>query len=190
MANVQHTLSGVGAPTSIPPSVGAHYTDTATGDQYQAHGTSDPADWGPALMRQGYAEFGSEGGTFAMQPWHSVVEVFGIGTILAGASFNLQLPALPVGASRAFDVLSWAIHESNHLIFRGHGGEALAWARFIGQEPSGAVFENGELKVPMSHDYALRAYLLRLATPEVPAGELILTVAVMASSMPPGPLIG
>ncbi|TRO10162.1 hypothetical protein EQ836_23850 [Ectopseudomonas mendocina] len=185
MAEVQHTLSGAGAPSAAPPSIGAHYTDTLTGDQYQAHGTNGPEDWGPSLVRQGYAEFSGEGGTFTMQPWHSIVEVFGTGTVLVGTPFNLQLPAVPVGASRAVDVISWSIHESNHLIFRGHGAEALAWARFIGQEPDGAVFENGELKVPMSHDYALRAYLIRLATPEVPAGELGLTVAVLSASQAP-----
>jgi hypothetical protein len=184
MADVQHTLSGAGTPSAAPPSIGAHYTDTLTGDQYQAHGTSAPEDWGPPLVRQGYAEFGGEGGTFAMQPWHSIVEVFGTGTVLAGAPFNLQLPAVPVGASRAFDIISWAIHESNQLILRGPGGEALGWSSFIGPEPDGAVFADGELKVPMGYDHILRVYLFRIATPEVPAGELGLTVALLSTSQP------
>jgi len=42
---VQHTASGPGAPTSAPPSIGAHYTDTSTGDQYLAKGTASVADW-------------------------------------------------------------------------------------------------------------------------------------------------
>ncbi|MFN9529666.1 MAG: hypothetical protein ACK561_09985 [Pseudomonadaceae bacterium] len=190
MANVQHTLSGAGAPTSIPPSVGAHYTDTATGDQYQAHGTSAPEDWGPALMRQGYAEFAGAGGTFAVQPWHALIEVFGQGTVPTGAAFVLELPATPVGASRIFDVISWAIHSSNLLTFRAPGDEVLGWGGFIGEVPEGAVFEDGELVLPMGDNHAVRVYVSRLATPEVPAGELGITVAVMASSMPPGPPIG
>jgi|GEM_PF-3620140 len=41
----QHTASGPGAPTSAPPSIGAHYTDTSSGDQYLAKGVLSPADW-------------------------------------------------------------------------------------------------------------------------------------------------
>lgn len=42
---VQHTASGAGAPTSPPPSIGAHYTDTSTGDQYLSKGVLSVADW-------------------------------------------------------------------------------------------------------------------------------------------------
>lgn len=42
---VQHTASGAGAPTSPPPSIGAHYTDTSSGDQYLAKGVLSPSDW-------------------------------------------------------------------------------------------------------------------------------------------------
>ena len=41
----QHTASGDGAPSSAPPSIGAHYTNTSTGDQYLAKGTATAADW-------------------------------------------------------------------------------------------------------------------------------------------------
>lgn len=42
---VQHTASGAGAPTSPPPSIGAHYTDTSTGDQYLSKGVLSASDW-------------------------------------------------------------------------------------------------------------------------------------------------
>lgn len=42
---ISHQLHGVEAPSSIPPSVGAHYTNTATGDQYLSKGTSAVSDW-------------------------------------------------------------------------------------------------------------------------------------------------
>lgn len=40
-----HVLSGLGAPTSAPPMIGAHYTDTLNGDQYLAKGTLGADDW-------------------------------------------------------------------------------------------------------------------------------------------------
>lgn len=42
---VQHIVEGVGAPASAPPSKGAHYLDTDTGDQYLAKGTASVDDW-------------------------------------------------------------------------------------------------------------------------------------------------
>lgn len=45
MAEVIHTSSGVGAPTSTPTSLGMHYTDTQNNDTYLSVGTSSPADW-------------------------------------------------------------------------------------------------------------------------------------------------
>lgn len=45
MATVEHVSSGEGAPDFVPPSLGAHYTDTVTGQQWSAYGTESPADW-------------------------------------------------------------------------------------------------------------------------------------------------
>lgn len=45
MAEVIHTSSGVGAPSSTPTSLGMHYTDTQNKDTYLSVGTSSPADW-------------------------------------------------------------------------------------------------------------------------------------------------
>lgn len=45
MTTVQHIFSGEGAPTEVPGSLSAHYTDTLTGDQYCAKGTASTADW-------------------------------------------------------------------------------------------------------------------------------------------------
>lgn len=45
MANIQHVLSGVGAPGAAPPSVSAHYVDTASGAIYMANGTASADDW-------------------------------------------------------------------------------------------------------------------------------------------------
>ncbi|OQR35923.1 hypothetical protein BWR15_06235 [Pseudomonas sp. T] len=40
-----HTIEGASAPSSAPPSIGAHYINTATGDQYLAAGASAASDW-------------------------------------------------------------------------------------------------------------------------------------------------
>lgn len=42
---IQHTVEGAGAPATVPPSRGAHYLDTTTGDQYLAKGTASVSDW-------------------------------------------------------------------------------------------------------------------------------------------------
>ncbi|NWD49013.1 hypothetical protein [Pseudomonas gingeri] len=49
MANVQHTVSGAGAPSVKPPSLGAHYTDTTTGKRWISSGISTIDDWGDPL---------------------------------------------------------------------------------------------------------------------------------------------
>lgn len=43
--SVQHTVTGLVAPIAPPPSIGAHYINTATGDQYLAKGTATVNDW-------------------------------------------------------------------------------------------------------------------------------------------------
>ncbi|MDF3840493.1 hypothetical protein [Pseudomonas citronellolis] len=45
MANVEHVLSGAGAPTAAPPSISAHYVDTVSGAAYISTGTSNASDW-------------------------------------------------------------------------------------------------------------------------------------------------
>lgn len=42
---IQHTVEGAGAPAIVPPSRGAHYLDTTTGDQYLAKDTASVSDW-------------------------------------------------------------------------------------------------------------------------------------------------
>jgi len=42
---IQHVVEGAAAPSAAPPSVGAHYVNTANGDQYLAKGTESAADW-------------------------------------------------------------------------------------------------------------------------------------------------
>lgn len=42
---VEHASWGEGAPEDAPPSIGAHYTDTVSGDQYIAAGTAGAEDW-------------------------------------------------------------------------------------------------------------------------------------------------
>lgn len=46
MANIQHTQVAAVNPTAAPPSVGAHYTNTVTGQRWIAKGTASVADWG------------------------------------------------------------------------------------------------------------------------------------------------
>lgn len=49
MASVQHIVTGITNPTSSPPSVGAHYINTSTGQKWLASGTNLVADWGLPL---------------------------------------------------------------------------------------------------------------------------------------------
>ena len=49
MANIQHTQTGATNPTDIPPSVGAHYVNTVTGQRWIAKGIAEPSDWGQPL---------------------------------------------------------------------------------------------------------------------------------------------
>lgn len=48
---VQHTAQGVGAPTTAPPSLNAHYLDTASKVSYVAVGTASAADWQPTATK-------------------------------------------------------------------------------------------------------------------------------------------
>lgn len=45
---VQHIVQGAGAPTSAPPSLTAHYTDTESGDQYMAKYSRISPSWSTA----------------------------------------------------------------------------------------------------------------------------------------------
>jgi len=49
MPSVQHTVTAAVNPTAAPPSVGAHYTNTLTGQQWISHGVGSVADWGRPL---------------------------------------------------------------------------------------------------------------------------------------------
>lgn len=49
MANVQHIVTGAGAPSSAPPAVGAHYIDTTNKKTYVSTGTAAASDWGQPL---------------------------------------------------------------------------------------------------------------------------------------------
>lgn len=61
MADIQHTVSGEGAPQSPPPSVGAHYTDTVSGAQYLAAGTASVGDWKQVFENSGWDVLPAEG---------------------------------------------------------------------------------------------------------------------------------
>jgi len=41
----QHVVTAVGPPTAPPPSIGAHYIDSVTGDIYLGNGTVSVDDW-------------------------------------------------------------------------------------------------------------------------------------------------
>jgi len=64
----QHVVSAAGPPTEAPPSIGAHYVDTDTGQIYLGNGTASVDDWllgggagstGGKLYTQGFAETGN-----------------------------------------------------------------------------------------------------------------------------------
>lgn len=51
MANVQHIVTGHGAPVADPPSLGAHYIDQDYGEEYIAVGTPEAPYWyGPLAV--------------------------------------------------------------------------------------------------------------------------------------------
>ncbi|PTZ73776.1 hypothetical protein DB376_02320 [Pseudomonas aeruginosa] len=76
MATVTHVLSGAGAPTAAPPSVGAHYVNTTNGDQYLAKGTASAADWvKPGGSAPSEVLRIEDVGTHALGSQHAVVDV-------------------------------------------------------------------------------------------------------------------
>lgn len=88
---VQHTDQGTGAPSSIPPSVGAHYTDLSTGDQYLSHGTSSPADWGRPLGKAASAPLVAVTENITLGAAHQ-------GALIAGSGVTVTVPTgLPLG---------------------------------------------------------------------------------------------
>lgn len=88
---VQHTDQGTGAPSSIPPSVGAHYTDLSTGDQYLSHGTSSPADWGRPLGKAASAPLVAITENLTLGAAHQ-------GALIAGSGVTVTVPTgLPLG---------------------------------------------------------------------------------------------
>lgn len=53
----QHVVTAAGPPTAPPPSIGAHYIDSVTGDIYLGNGTVSIDDWqlgGGAAITTGY----------------------------------------------------------------------------------------------------------------------------------------
>lgn len=69
----QHTASGDGAPSSAPPSIGAHYTDTSTGDQYLSKGTASAADW--IMQQRSLAPVITEDPFFDIDPTQSTLYI-------------------------------------------------------------------------------------------------------------------
>jgi len=49
MPSVKHTMTGSVNPAAVPPSLGAHYHNTASRQRWIAQGTASPADWGRPL---------------------------------------------------------------------------------------------------------------------------------------------
>lgn len=84
----QHVVAAAGPPTEAPPSQGAHYIDTNTGEIYLANGTASVDDWllgggggvtGGVLYRAGGEEDGSaqqiiEKSTDGGQSWEALEE--------------------------------------------------------------------------------------------------------------------
>lgn len=60
MANVQHIDTGTTDPQLAPPSIGAHYVNTSTGQSWLAHGTASPEDWGSPLPGHALTVGGNE----------------------------------------------------------------------------------------------------------------------------------
>lgn len=60
MANVQHTDSGTTDPQLAPPSIGAHYINTVSGQTWVAHGTARVEDWGSPLPGHALVATGNE----------------------------------------------------------------------------------------------------------------------------------
>lgn len=89
----QHTATGAGAPTTVPPSLSAHYTDTVTGDLYIANGTASAADWGQPINEPARV-ITESAASFTLTPAHRVV----LATSPVGdGSMTITLPVVVSG---------------------------------------------------------------------------------------------
>ncbi|MCF6780934.1 hypothetical protein [Stutzerimonas stutzeri] len=134
MASVEHVLSGYGAPTSVPPSLAAHYIDLSSGRQWNAHGTGSSEDWRP----QGdalYAVFsGAE--VHDVPPGVSHVRVIAEG---APETITINVPRPPEGSRfvTSIDVeitQVWPNFVGSQVI----AAPGVGFARIVGGGPLGA----------------------------------------------------
>lgn len=103
-----HAISGYGAPTAVPPSIGAHYTDLLTGKQYLAKGTLSVGDWIPHMTAL------AADGQLKTVKTSSAVSSSADGAIINATSTNdISLYISPGG---------W-VDESRLIVIRGDGGE-------------------------------------------------------------------
>lgn len=149
MASVEHVLSGSGAPTSVPPSLGAHYIDVSSGRQWNAHGTSSSDDWRPQGDPLAAVISGAE--VHEVPAGVSHVRVIAEGS---PSALTLNLPRPPEG-SRFVTSIDVEITQSwpNSIGSQVIAAPGIGFARIVGGIPLGAsITEDNAISVPSRPD--------------------------------------
>lgn len=180
MAEVQHVVSGNGAPTAIPPSNAAHYINLDTGEHYLASGTASVSDWGVPVGRPLHLVQEAPG-VLALADGTAMVEVYAA-EVAINSSFTLEVPVVTSGLVRSFDVISLTTDASNNLVFRTAMAGGFLYAGFLGSSPAGAEFVGGELVVPMNNDYVIRVYVTAVIAGVPEAGRQLLTATLVGGA--------
>ncbi|MBG6290799.1 hypothetical protein I5I61_25355 [Pseudomonas nitroreducens] len=155
MANVQHLVTGSGAPTAAPPAVGAHYVDTVAKKTYIATGTASEADWGSALST---GSGGGGGGVVLPITSAETLQYAGEATVqvdFTGVATEaiLQLPDL-----RAFDLLLTGANitpDGRHLLIQGQGSALESVWMPDSSTLVTATFSSGSVRVEVGQGEAL-----------------------------------
>lgn len=100
--SVQHTVTGLVAPIAPPPSIGAHYINTATGDQYLAKGTATVNDWvkvpaakngvWPLYLDKAYQDRDNSNLSLPTLRYGSLVDVEVAGADVSGVNIYRMIP--------------------------------------------------------------------------------------------------
>ncbi len=96
-----HLIEGEGAPTTPPPSIGAHYIDTTSGDQYLAAGTTSATDWRLAVQMSSGATLIENSGTYVIEQTTRLVYV----DLMIEGNVTLNLSPAMVQGIHSFELI-------------------------------------------------------------------------------------
>ena len=94
MANIEHTQVAAVNPTAAPPSIGAHYTNTATGQTWLAIGTASVNDWGIPLPGKRRVLLNNSGNTDLVVDLYTPLTIWYLTNDL---DHTLEFPGGPAG---------------------------------------------------------------------------------------------